>query len=500
MNNTCFQNRVIAWWFRLMLTIIIPLSIANAQATWSRIYGGDSDALGFSVIQADDGSFLATGQINRNEDYNYDLWLIKTDLNGDTLWTRQYGESLDEAGYSMIQTAENGYLIVGSRSSHETGDSDVYLVKTDSVGDTLWTRQYGGENRWEGSMSIIQTDDGYLFTGYKSTDGLNGKDVWLVKINSQGDTLWTQTYGGSGWEEGSSLINTVDGGFLIAGTTTSFGAGYPDYWLIKTDSEGDTLWTHAYGGTAFDDGKSVIQTIDGGYLVAGHTYSFGAGLWDIWLIKTDSQGDTLWTRTYGGSETDLAYHVIQSIDGGYLVVGSTQSFGAGSRDAWLVKTDSLGNTLWTRTYGGAEWDEGWSLIETDDDGYLVAGTSGSWTQLFNLWLIKIDTEGNTTGVSVKETTGSRPSSIGSLTLYPNPFNPSTTIEYELPEQSNVSLVVYDITGREVTTLVNQTKQPGNYKSHWNGMDNTGNQLPAGMYFARLQIGDYSSVVKMVYLQ
>jgi len=483
-----------------MLTLIIPLSIANAQATWSRIYGGDSDALGFSVIQAADGGYLATGQTNRTEDYNYDLWLIKTNLNGDTLWTRQYGESLYEVGYNIIQTAENGYLVIGSTFDHDTGFSDAYLVKTDSVGATLWTRKYGYEIGSEDSKSIIQTDDGYLFTGYKSTEDFNGKDVWLVKINSQGDTLWTQTYGGGGWEEGSSLINTVDGGFLIAGTTTSFGAGYPDYWLIKTDSEGDTLWTRTYGGTAYDDGKSVIQTTDGGYLVAGHTYSFGAGLWDIWLIKTDSQGDTLWTRTYGGSETDLAYHVIQSVDGGYLVVGSTQSFGAGSRDAWLIKTDSLGNTLWTRTYGGAEWDEGWSLIETADDGYLVAGTSGSWSQSFNLWLIKTDTEGNTTEVSIKETPGSGHSSIGSLTLYPNPFNPSTTIEFELPEQSDVSLVVYDIVGREVTRLVDQTMQPGSYMTRWNGKDNTGNQLPAGMYFARLQAGEYSSVVKMVYMQ
>jgi len=193
-----------------------------------------------------------------------------------------------------------------------------------------------------------------------------------------GDTLWTRTYGGSSNDWGECLRQTSDGGYIIAGATRSFGAGSYDVYLLKTDSSGDTLWTHTYGGSSEDRGYSVQETSDGGFIVAGQTESFGAGESDLYLVKSNSSGDTLWTHAYGGSSSDYGYSVQETSDGGYIVVGVTGSFGAGGYDVYFLKTDSSGDTLWSRTYGGSGSDWGESVQHTSDGGYIVAGVCGSF--------------------------------------------------------------------------------------------------------------------------
>ena len=192
------------------------------------------------------------------------------------------------------------------------------------------------------------------------------------------DTLWTRTYGGSARDVAWSVQQTADGGYIVAGGTVSFGAGDYDFYLVKTNSLGDPLWTRTYGGSSSDNAYSVQQTADGGYIVAGNTYSFGAGtpnLPNMYLVKTNSQGDTLWTRTYGGISYDAACSVQRTTDGGYMVAGRTYSFGAGSADFYLVKTNSQGDTLWTRTYGRSSADVAYSVQQTADGGYIVAGST-----------------------------------------------------------------------------------------------------------------------------
>ncbi len=168
------------------------------------------------------------------------------------------------------------------------------------------------------------------------------------------DTLWTKAFGGTNEDYGRSVQETSDGGYIIAGYTKSFGAGSYDVYLIKTDANGDTTWTKTYGGSNIDQGYSVEQTSDGGYIIAGNSKSFGAGLDDVYLIKTDANGDTTWTKTYGGSNIDQGYSVEQTSDGGYIIAGYTKSFGAGSYDVYLIKTDANGDTTWTKTYGGSK--------------------------------------------------------------------------------------------------------------------------------------------------
>jgi hypothetical protein len=203
-------------------------------------------------------------------------------------------------------------------------------------------------------------------------------------------TAWTKTFGGSDEDRAYSVQQTSDGGYIIAGYTDSYGAGYNDVWLVKADSSGNMAWNKTFGGSGYDAGQSVQQTSDGGCIVAGYTYSYGAGYNDVWLIKTDSSGNMAWNKTFGGSDYDIGYSVQQTSDGGYVVAGETYSYGAGSADVWLIKTDSSGNMAWNKTFGGSDYDIGYSVQQTLDGGCIVAGYTGSYGAGYDdVWLIKV---------------------------------------------------------------------------------------------------------------
>ena len=190
--------------------------------------------------------------------------------------------------------------------------------------------------------------------------------------------VFQKTYGGTGEDTSYSIYQTADGGYIFTGTTNSFGAGGNDVYLIRTDSIGDTLWTKAYGGTGSDHGRSVMQTTDLGYIITGYTNSFGAGEYDVYLIKTDANGNTQWTKTYGGAVYDAGSSVIQTTDGSYIITGVTESFGAGGADLYFIKADANGNKIWTKTFGGSAADHGNSVQQTSDNGYIIAGKTESF--------------------------------------------------------------------------------------------------------------------------
>jgi len=340
--------------FRISITLICTIHFINAQSNtlWTRTYGGSGFDNGFSVQQTSDDGFVVVGGTESFGAGLSAVWLIRTDAQGDTLWTRTYGGSSVDGGVPVQQTSDGGFVVAGFTYSYGAGMTDVWLIRTDAQGDTLWTRTYGGSGIDNG-YSVQQTSDsGFVVVGITSSFGAGLIDVWLIRTDAQGDTLWTRTYGGSNNDFGFSVQQTSDGGFVVAGIV-SFGAVGHDAWLIRTDAQGDTLWTRTYGGSSSEDGSTVQQTSDSGFVVVGNTESFGAGGHDVWLIRTDAQGDTLWTRTYGGSGIDGGSTVQQTSDGGFVVVGGTDSFGAGEADVWLIRTDAQGDTLWTRTYGGS---------------------------------------------------------------------------------------------------------------------------------------------------
>ncbi|TES92050.1 MAG: T9SS type A sorting domain-containing protein [Candidatus Cloacimonadota bacterium] len=307
----------------------------------------------------------------------------------DTLWTKTFGDSGHDYGYSVQQTSDGGYIITGSTDSYGAGAGDVWLIKTDSAGNTSWDKTFGGSASELGYSVKQTTEGGYIIVGYTNSYGAGDQDIWLVKTDSLGNKTWDKTFGGANAEVSESVQQTNDGGYIIAGLTQSYGAGSYDVWLIKTDSAGNELWNKTFGDSAADQGRSVQQTNDGGYIIAGFTKSYGAGMSDVWLIKTDSTGNMNWDQTFGGTNADNAYCVQQISNNCYTISGFTESYGAGNEDVWLIKTDTVGNELWNKTLGGTEGERGYSIQQTNNGGYIIVGTTSSYGSGGNdIWLIK----------------------------------------------------------------------------------------------------------------
>ena len=220
-------------------------------------------------------------------------------------------------------------------------------------------------------------------------------DIWVMKTDANGIEQWNKIFGGNGNDRAYAVQQTSDGGYVIAGWTSSYGAGSADAWLIKTDADGNMLWDKTFGGIGLDVAYALQLTSDGGYILTGDTNSYGAGSSDFWLMKTDVDGNMLWDKTFGGAKDDEAYAVQQTSDGGYILTGFTYSHGAGSSDFWLIKTDADGNMLWTKTFGSEGLDWAWAVQQTSDGGYILAGYTTSYgAGSFDVWLIKTDAEGN----------------------------------------------------------------------------------------------------------
>jgi hypothetical protein len=535
----------------LLIFLCTTLPAFAQHSLWSRTYGGSDDEVGLSVQQTADGGYIEAGWTSSFGASGWPVYLVKTNSIGDTLWSRTYGGDSWDVGVSAQQTADGGYIVAGVTYSFGADEGNIYLMRTDSAGETLWTRLYGGtEYEWGGSVQ--QTlDGGYIVTGETESFGAGGTDVYLIKTDSLGDTLWTRTYGGADQDCGYSVQQTTDGGYVVAGVTASFGAGSGDVYLVKTNSFGDTLWTRTYGGSEPDEGYHVEHTTDGGYVVVGWTGSFGAGNDDAYLIKTDSTGDTLWTRTYGGISYDYAHSVEQTPDNVYIVGGYTSCTDILTADAYVIKTDSTGEILWSRTYGGNDWDECRCIRQTTDGGFVAAG----WTMSFgageiDLTLTRLDSLGNTcigefvssTAQSVSSTVASPATIVTSpLTMvvvaspivasvatevttvcvtnvkdetqdrekplefalsqnYPNPFNQTTKIKFTVAKSGFVSLNIYDLLGREVRALVSKHLSSGYKSVLWDGNDNSDNRVASGVYFCQMKMGDFSETKKLVLLK
>lgn len=304
-------------------------------------------------------------------------------------WSRTFGGSENDWGYSVQQTSDGGYILFGTTESYGAGNYDFWLIKTDSQGNKQWERTFGGSDiDWGWSVQQI-TDGGYILLGYTESYGTGKEDVWLIKTDAQGNKEWDRTFGGSEDDQGYSVQQASDGGYILLGYTESYGAGGGDFWLIKTDAYGNREWERTFGGSKDDRSVSVQQTQDGGYILLGDTYSYGIGSADLWLIKTDAYGNKEWERTFGGSSRDKGWSVRQTADGGYILFGVTYSYGTGSADSWLIKTDAYGNKEWERTFGGSETEYGSSVQQTEDGGYILLGCTSSYgAGGLDFWLIK----------------------------------------------------------------------------------------------------------------
>ncbi len=366
--------------------------VVPGEVVWEQCYGGGQSEFCHDLRQTADGGFMLVGSTSSFGTGGLDVYLVRTDGDGDTLWTRNYGGSADDEAYCVRQTGDGGFIVAGYTESVEDEEpAQAYLLRTDRIGDTIWTRRYGlvGDDRFR---SVVECDDGFAAAGYGHAPGRTGVDFWLVRLNTDGDALWTRTYGLDKLDERAlAFERTADNGFILVGSAEVDG-GDRAALVVRTDGSGDTLWTRTYdAGAGWDETRFVSMTADGGFVLAGYTESVGAGEADMWLLRLDQLGDTIWTRCFGGTEYDYGYSAAE-IDSGFVCVGNTYSFGKGQNDFYLVVTDFAGDTLWTRTYGGGSYETATTVRIASDRDLILGG----WTQSYgqnpgraNMYLVKV---------------------------------------------------------------------------------------------------------------
>lgn len=356
---------------------------------WEKTFGGNGYDEGRDVKECFDNGYVIVGSTSSFGQGLFDIYLIKTDENGETLWTKTYGGISNDRGYSLLQTRDSGYIIVGNTQSFGNGSSDVWVVRVNKNGELIWSRTYGGTYA-DGGLYITKTFDScYVISGYtKSFSNNLDADLYLLKIGENGNLLWERNYGlrGFGLDEfGYCVKETDDRGLIVIGYGRfPYGRGVDDLWILKTDSEGETLWTKIFGGELADYGYSVLVD-NNNFLLLGYTGSLDR---NVYLIKTDNNGNLIFERSYGGTGYDVGYSIIKSFNNNYIIIGSTESFGSGGNDVYLLEIDRNGNILTIRTFGGISEDIGYSVITTQDSYYLIVGYTLSYSNSVDVYLIK----------------------------------------------------------------------------------------------------------------
>ncbi len=355
-----------------------------------RTYWGDSFDWGNEVIQTSDNGFAIVGTTTSYGAGNQDLWLIKTDPSGEEQWNKTFGGSVHDEGHGIIQTSDGGYVIVGFIDF-----IDIYLVKTDSFGVEQWSKTFDS-GEVDQAYSIIPTSDGgFVIGGWSENMSAFDADVWLIKTDGAGNEQWNKTFGGSSYDKCYEVIQASDGGYVLVGYTNSYASLIDDVWIIKTDSAGNEQWNNTFGHSWYHEyGESIVQTSDNGYAIIGYSEVPGSTMntYSAWLIKTDSSGNEQWNKTFGtNNNLDRGYGILQNSDNGYLLIGLTESYGSGMSDGWLIKTDNLGVEVWSRTFGGTNEDSAKDLIKSNDNKNIIVGHSASYgAGEQDVWFLKTD--------------------------------------------------------------------------------------------------------------
>ena len=383
----------------------------NRQVKLSSIFGGANEDVAKDIAVTSDKGYIIVGDTKSllpGFHLGYDIYVVKLDIKGDTIWTRCLGGNDTDKAIGVEETDDKGYLIAGYTYSADGdveenhGLYDYWLVKLNSNGDKLWTKNYGGSS-YDVLRGLNKTSDGgFILAGKTSSSngdisGKNGlEDFWIVRLNSEGDTMWTKCFGGSKYEEAFAITETSDNGFITVGYTNSFDGdvsgphGEADYWALKLSNTGELLWANCYGGSSYEYAWAVEEIpADTGYIVAGYSRSIDGdvhgnhGNNDFWLLMLNSSGDTIWTRSLGGSGTDEAKSIQFDSDTTFIVAGTTSSIDGdvtnnkGGRDYWIVKLNLLGDTLWTKCLGGTSNDYALAADLRSNNNIVIAGKSTS---------------------------------------------------------------------------------------------------------------------------
>lgn len=414
--------------------------IVNGQTLFEKIYGGKGDQFGFGVAITP-GGYAVAGHTALPGSLITDAWILYLDEAGDTLWTRTFGGSGIDDARSVIITGDSALVACGTYSHMAPFKADFYLLKINFEGDTLWTCNHFSALSAYG-YSVAPATDGFILCGYADVDKSIPR-MMMVRTNTTGDTLWTKLYGDSLGSAGFSAVQTSDLGFIACGYIDSYN---PDWerntYVVKTDGEGDTLWTKKFPISGYDVAWCISETSDHGYILTGYRNFMGTVGTNLAIMRLDEDGALVWMKNYGLSGLDIGYSGMQIQDGGYIFCGQSNEQGSEYQGLYLVRTDAQGDSLWTRQIGGYPKNVGLCVREMPDEGFIIAGASNSLSSdgLYDIYVVRTNSAGTITS---SHSTG-RP---GNISLYPNPSTGTFTIHAPDPV---TSLEILDITGKNIT--------------------------------------------------
>lgn len=490
------------------LFIITPFFLsAQADVNWQISLGGSGDDTSYSIEKTSDNGFIVAGRSNSTDgdvtgnQGDFDYWVVKLNESGELEWEKTYGGTQMDSASEIIQTLDGGYIMIGYTLSNDgdvtinNGISDYWVVKIDSSGNIEWERSYGGSGLDMG-QSIDQTDDGgYILAGQSgSNDGdvsnnHGNMDYWIVKINSSGDIEWEKSYGGSNSDGPSKIKQTSDGGYIVTGSSASNDGdvtgnnGDFDVWVIKIDEMGTLEWEKSFGGTNADSSQDLQLTSDGGFIISGYFQVVAPLDWDYIVLKIDSNGDMVWEKSLGGTNTENAFGIAPTGDNGWIVSGHSNSTDGnvsgnhGGYDYWIVKLDENGELDWEQNFGGSGDEQSYGIVQANDGGFVITGQSTSNDiDLTNnnggvdIWVLKITPE----NLGVQDFTNE-------VSLYPNPT--SNILHINAKNTLVDKIGIYDVLGRLVLASTLEDKK----------IDVS--QLKAGVYFLKAKTSKGKTLIR-----
>ena len=459
---------------------------AQPDTAWTRTYGGEESDKAYSVIRNNSGGYVLCGNTESFGNEVYDGFILAIGENGDSLWSRVFGGESLEGFSSMIQLDNGGFIAVGSTRSFGEGMGDFWIIRLDGQGDAIWTQTYGTEND-EGCTSVIQTSDGgFALVGYASDQYVfpHPTYVYLIKIDSVGNVEWENKYGDFENSICNNVIELEDDSFILTGTHTTNEVNRSDFLLMRVDSDGDSLWSKLYGGDGIQSCKSSLVALDGSICLAGTRD------WNFLVINTNVNGDSLWGATYGTGNVEKCNMIIQTGDEGYALAGYRSGAGA---DFWLLRIDESGDSLWTGDYSTGYGEECNTMALTPEGGFLLVGTIDHHPlgSKFDISILKTTPD----PVSVSnDPLVQYPLTFSLIEPFPNPFNSSLSITFRTTRPGIYALDVVDPTGRRLGVISEGFLPAGERRMNWNA-----NDLPPGIYWLRLTDARGGTEVKPILL-
>lgn len=444
--------------FTILIFLLAIGSNSRAQIVFSQEYGGSANEDGRWMEQMPDSGFVMIGRSDTYSNGQSDIWVVRTDAYGNVMWSRSYGGTQFDFGNMIRITSDGGFIMAGFTNSYGVGGNDAWLIKTDVLGNIQWQKTFGNSGDQEFEAVIQTSDGGYAAVGITDPD-LNGSgqpaDFFLVKVDANGDSLYSRNIGGASGEIGNSIQETPDGGFILAGQSYSYGNVDGDYYIVKTDSQGIVQWFKNYTNPGLQECHHIQNVPGGGFIMVGDADSLANGLGDtdVWLIRTNDLGDTLWTKTIGGTKKDGGKTVENTSDGGFIIAGITRSFGLINPNYYLVKTDNAGIIQWQNsTYGSSHHDHAYRGIETSDGGFAEFGYFRNSSNTSNYALVKLAPTGGVTkdvaidAISLPNSTVCRSLNIPvsmELTNYGNTNEANITLTLVIDNGTSVISTIYD---------------------------------------------------------